>query len=479
MIYINGEDITDKNIDTTTKFVRQQKTFNNFDDCLVIGHRGAYNCMPENTYAAFDYVLENGIDAVEMDIIESIDGTFFVSNNDDLTTLTDIQLNPIVYITKQTSDQISRANPCNLWNYQSSIDTTDNPPYTDQRIPKFKTVLHKYGGKILLFIELKQNDRSVGQRAAKIVSDMGMQDYVSFVSFYADSLRGVKDTDDKIKTGVFLTTTHTVQQFLAYDADWAIPINTALTQQTIIDFHDANIKVFVYTVDFVRDAETYKSWGIDGVICEDPVNIKKYFTNIYTPSSIYYVPLVSMDSKSGLRFTGFSGKTRSKVADIRGYMGNITSNTDSASLAISPGIRTQRNVSITFNVKIFEQSSDTSRAFGMFVLAEKEDAIASFTPPQVSNSYHLFYSQNGNIKWCKNTTTTSVTIGDEAAITGYVTNDIIQCRIDITATKLKFTRVDTDESIEVSDDLSYSQGWFIPFLVGIGAGFSDITITIN
>jgi glycerophosphoryl diester phosphodiesterase len=476
----NGEELGEirSEINANFKAFFPSKEWGDFTAPLIIGHRGAYDICPENTITAFDYCLNAGVKAIELDIIMTVDNVFFVSHNDDLTTLTDIQLTPACYISTSYSDQIAKANPCNLWNYMArSGGSTDNPIYYYQSLPKFIDVLYKYGGKILLMVEFKQNSRTIGQKAAQIVKDLNLQDFVLFHSFYADPLRGVKDIDTTIKTAVLSNTAQTVSQIQAYNVDWVNFLYSVVTQQIVTDFHTAGMKVFAYTASLTRDVETLNSYGIDGIVCEDPVFAMEMLTNPYwTAGNTYYNPTVSVYAKSGLRFIGYDSKLPSFASVTRPYIGSAVSNASGPTLAISPGIRTHRSVRYTFNVKIFEQASDANRAFGILCLCAKEDAIAGWAPPQISNRYQLFYRQNGNIKWVKDTDAGGTTLGSEINISTYATGSIIQCQVDITATTLKFTRLDTSESLEVTDS-SYTEGWLIPFEAGVGACFGDITVT--
>ena len=51
---------------------------------LVIGHRGARCCAPENTIPSFRLALEAGVDGVEMDIHMTRDGEVVVIHDDTL-----------------------------------------------------------------------------------------------------------------------------------------------------------------------------------------------------------------------------------------------------------------------------------------------------------------------------------------------------------------------------------------------------------
>ena len=45
---------------------------------LIIAHRGASGIAPENTLAAFQKAVEMGVDRIEMDLRQTIDGEVVV-----------------------------------------------------------------------------------------------------------------------------------------------------------------------------------------------------------------------------------------------------------------------------------------------------------------------------------------------------------------------------------------------------------------
>ena len=61
---------------------------------LVIGHRGASGYRPEHSRAAFELAFELGADAVEPDIVASIDGVLVVRHENEISGTTDVAVHP-------------------------------------------------------------------------------------------------------------------------------------------------------------------------------------------------------------------------------------------------------------------------------------------------------------------------------------------------------------------------------------------------
>ena len=58
---------------------------------LVIAHRGACGHLPEHTIAAYELAIDQGADAIELDVIPASDGTLIVRHENELSLTTDVE----------------------------------------------------------------------------------------------------------------------------------------------------------------------------------------------------------------------------------------------------------------------------------------------------------------------------------------------------------------------------------------------------
>jgi glycerophosphoryl diester phosphodiesterase len=61
---------------------------------LVIAHRGASGYRPEHTLDAFRLAVEQGADAIEVDVVASKDGELVVRHEPELSGTTDVASRP-------------------------------------------------------------------------------------------------------------------------------------------------------------------------------------------------------------------------------------------------------------------------------------------------------------------------------------------------------------------------------------------------
>lgn len=103
--------------------------------CQLIGHRGAKDVLgiKENSFAAFDYALNHGMNGIEIDVRWTADQQLVVAHDPDLLR---------VHGLEQQIHQLSLAELQTLC----------------PDVPSLKSVIERYVGKLSFYIELKKDD---------------------------------------------------------------------------------------------------------------------------------------------------------------------------------------------------------------------------------------------------------------------------------------------------------------------------------
>ena len=96
---------------------------------LIIAHRGASGIAPENTLAAFQKAVEMGVDRIEMDLRQTIDGEVVVIHD------------KTIVRTTNGWGSVRKMSLNKLKNY--SAGSWFNPDFTDEKVPTFREVLEK------------------------------------------------------------------------------------------------------------------------------------------------------------------------------------------------------------------------------------------------------------------------------------------------------------------------------------------------
>jgi glycerophosphoryl diester phosphodiesterase len=140
----------------------------------VIAHRGASRDCPENTIAAFDQALDQGCDAIELDLQLTRDGTPVVYHD---RTLHKISGRRFRVATLELADL--RRLDAGAW---------FAPRFAGQRIPTLAEVLERYAHRTRLLLELKLRSDHVtrvrlARSVARIVRDVNVVDRVFLLCF--------------------------------------------------------------------------------------------------------------------------------------------------------------------------------------------------------------------------------------------------------------------------------------------------------
>ncbi len=148
---------------------------------LIIAHRGASAYAPENTLAAFRLAVEQGADAIELDVKLSKDDQVIVIHDQTLSRTTGVKGN----IKKFTKTEIEKLDAGSLF----SAD------YRGEKIPTLDHVFGTVGGKILVNVELTNYstpDDLLVEKVVEVVRTYNMNEYVFFSSFNPQNLAKIK-----------------------------------------------------------------------------------------------------------------------------------------------------------------------------------------------------------------------------------------------------------------------------------------------
>lgn len=269
----------------------------------VQGHRGARSSRPENTLAAFQYALEQGATTLEMDVIESADGVLVVAHDEDLHRHCDFA--------KGLVGTAPAGHPLiTAMTYSTLFDTYDcghtvngNFPKQEsvcgEKLPRLENVIAfaeewmskldepKRLSAITYNIELKAKRSSVSWTTpAKTLHDIvvayGVQLRTTVQTFNADALTAARAYPDW--TSSLLSTSWNggspAQIYSYQDAVWtAAPGRVA-------DAHTASKRVLPWTPNTTAGVRTLYGLGVDGVITDDPAEMKSFARLCASPASL-------------------------------------------------------------------------------------------------------------------------------------------------------------------------------------------------
>jgi len=220
----------------------------------IIAHRGARASEPENTVRAMNKAFECGADAVEIDLRFTCDHKLVVIHDDTLERTT----NGTGKVSDMTIEQLR------------ALDAGKG-----ERIPELSealSVAKRYSRPLV--IELKEE--GMEWQVLEEVTEAGLGDKVTISSFIHTSLRNLKEKAPEIKTGVISASVPVNPVRLVQDAK--ADVIFAKYSRITREFIDAcvgyeGIEVYLWTVNTIDDLNNAISYGVDGVVTDNPCEL--------------------------------------------------------------------------------------------------------------------------------------------------------------------------------------------------------------
>lgn len=240
------------------------------DGPLIIAHRGWSAVAPENTMAAFERAVAAGV-GFELDVHLCGSGEVVVLHDESLERTTDgtgaIEATPLDRL--QTLD-------AGAW-----FDAR----FAGERLPTLDAVLARFGGEVLIDIELKTTDQKaeLAQGVVDAVRRHGLVEQVMVSSFDPFLLGHVRRIEPAIARGQLVATFE--KSDLAWhekrvlgnlllngesQPDIIMPADDLLTPEWLAWLQARGYRVMVWTVDDPAAIERWVKAGVDGIISNTP-----------------------------------------------------------------------------------------------------------------------------------------------------------------------------------------------------------------
>jgi len=231
----------------------------------VIGHGGAKGYAPKDTKASFQKALELGVDAVELDLHQTRDGTPVVYHD------------PYLDRTTQHRGLIGEKWIQELKNID--VGSWFSPKFHGERILTLEEAMDLILGRAELVIELKQargrkdiRYEGLECRVCQAIRERDAYEEVMVTSFDHFALLEVKRLDPKVRVGMlfganWLTLWDEVRELRPYAI---FPHWVFTTRDLVEEAHERGIQVYVWVVNEENWMRKLFRWGVDGVVTDYP-----------------------------------------------------------------------------------------------------------------------------------------------------------------------------------------------------------------
>lgn len=223
---------------------------------LLSAHRGDSLEAPENSLSAVRSSVEQGIDAVEIDVQLTKDGVVVLHHDYNLQRMAGVpkRVNELTY------DEVARLN----------IGIRDGGFDESERIPMLAEVLAEVQGKAKLIVDLKPygpGDELANEVVALIEQfDMVQECYIQ--SFDRQTLHQIRQLNPDIRIGQILY--FAVGDLSLLDVDFYTIEQVMLTEAFVERAHKDGREVWVWTVNSERNLKEVLKFEIDGIITDFP-----------------------------------------------------------------------------------------------------------------------------------------------------------------------------------------------------------------
>jgi len=250
----------------------------------VHGHRGARAVLPENTLPAFEYAIDRGADAIEMDVVVTKDDVPIISH--DAITNPRIWQNPTGHrgiIRKLTFAELREWDCGSLVNPQFP----NQKPVPGARIPALDEVLALASrGNFLFNIEAKMYRPELdpspvhfAQLLLKSIDRHNLRPRVIVQSFDFRILIAMKQLAQDIRLaalyedgrlGDFVSIARTA------GTEIVAPEKDLVTSAKVDAAHEAGLQVIPWTANTRAEWDVLLAAGVDGIITDDPAALIGY-----------------------------------------------------------------------------------------------------------------------------------------------------------------------------------------------------------
>ena len=231
-------------------------------DTGITAHRGGARMAPENTISALEQAISTGADMAEIDVQETRDKELILLHDDSL---------------KRTAGVSKKVWEMDLAQIEKlDAGVSFHQKFRGEHIPTLPETLKFCKGRLDLNIEIKYNgkNRGIVYRVVREIREAGFEDYCVVTSMNYEFLQQIKEIAPEIRTGYIMTMTYgSISDITA--ADFFSVKHTYITEPFVEEAHEMGKEVHAWTVNQRGDVRRMIDMGVDNLITDDPVMVRK------------------------------------------------------------------------------------------------------------------------------------------------------------------------------------------------------------
>jgi glycerophosphoryl diester phosphodiesterase len=251
---------------------------------LIVGHRGAREVVPENTLPAFQFALDAGVDAIELDVHLSKDGELIVMHDATVDRTTD------------GSGAIREYTLAELKQFNAAAHLAGQSGNARVEIPTLQEVYDFVQGRVPINLEIKKAPDGtrypqIEEQIITLVRRNHAIDLTVLSSFDFPTLATVQRlapdilnhaivARDYFQTPGIATTEQVVADLMARGVHWVAINKSYLTRSLVEQLHAQAILVHAWVINEAEELQGCVALGVDAITTDRPDRI----VPLYGPS---------------------------------------------------------------------------------------------------------------------------------------------------------------------------------------------------
>jgi glycerophosphoryl diester phosphodiesterase len=215
---------------------------------LLLGHRGARDYAPENTFEAFDLALSHGCDGFEFDVRCTADRRLVICHD---ATLKRMRVATAAY-----------ERLCERWEPRRSSSENSLAP-----LACLEDVVASYARRAYLDVEIKVPGIETAVTRA-IAAHPPQRGYI-VSSFLPEIVQNLRAADRDLNLGWIVADRRLLPEWRHLNFHVLVAHYTLVSQDFVKAVHDAGRKLFVWTVNRPKAMLKMADWGVDALISDD------------------------------------------------------------------------------------------------------------------------------------------------------------------------------------------------------------------
>lgn len=227
----------------------------------VFGHRGSMGYAPENTFASFELAIQQGVDAIELDVHLSSDGEVVVIHD----ALLERTAGGQGLVGEKTLAELKALDAGAHFGSQ----------FAGQRIPTLGETLAWARGKCVLDIEIKGGlgpYAGLEEKVVRLIREYAMTDQTIVISFDHPTVARVRALAPELAVGTLWSCRpiDPVAVAQAAGANAILPFWAYCDQETVDAAHAAGLSVHPWALSEPRIIERLMTMGVDSICSNHP-----------------------------------------------------------------------------------------------------------------------------------------------------------------------------------------------------------------